>query len=634
MADTLEHSGLLTLPTELLVYIVTFLTTRDKAKIKCISSRLRGVMEAPSLWSEFLWPYYDSREERCVCNLLKSYGGYIKILSFPDHVPPLDMFQYCVNVLRLDLATHPTAKLGPSELHTAIKYMGKLQKLDVYCCNAPNDLTQILLVCANIEELTIRVQKPYLPIDYIRLKAAVSFFLFKWKEKGFMPSILNIVCYNGLSSLINEVLELWPASNSSLPSGHTGNLRLYSDLKVPLDLFPTLPVLQLHFGQGAKALCVYASKLGLVGLKNDLMILSNCNHGGNIAYKVGLWKGGNNINSHKFNITSINLKSMTDCNFSSSVNFDHSDLDRLAVACPNLQRLDISFTNCLENFQGMCSIAKRCHSLQGLNLLGIHMTDMKNHMQLWEILSDLKLTHLAIELCNIIPFEGNDTNLTTLYRKFLQLKALHLVHDIHFSCLGCKSYDDKHAVLLSHFPSLTCCLLNAVPHRCSDTMKNIVTNCKELKYLRCCYLKTPGMRTHPSLIVSSCNLQQLFIHSTFSHVSDSFMNTISAHGGLVHVLFHVSFISQEGMATLIMNSSNLLTFHVAVCAILQEDPELLLKLASYKLSHLSKDDVKSELKKRFSGKKLFLIDGFDIDKRTRAHHNWEELNLDVTSNLF
>ena len=32
--------------------------------------------------------------------------------------------------------------------------MDKLQTLDV-CCNAPNDLTQILLVCANIEELTI-----------------------------------------------------------------------------------------------------------------------------------------------------------------------------------------------------------------------------------------------------------------------------------------------------------------------------------------------------------------------------------------------------------------------------------------------------------------------------------------------
>ena len=34
------------------------------------------------------------------------------------------------------------------------------------------------------------------------------------------------------------------------------------------------------------------------------------------------------------------------------------------------------------------------------------MTDIENHMQLWEILSSMKLTHLEVELCIIIPFEG------------------------------------------------------------------------------------------------------------------------------------------------------------------------------------------------------------------------------------
>ena len=275
--------------------------------------------------------------------------------------------------------------------------MRKLQKLDV-CWTATNDLTQLLLVCVNIEELTIRVLKPCLPIDCLQFKAAVGSFLFKWKEKGFTPSILNMVCHDDLSSLIDDVLGLWPASISDLPAGHTGNLRLYSDLKVPLDLFPTLPVFQLHFaGQGVKALCVDASKLGLVGLKNDLMILSKCSHGSNMAYKVALWKSSNNINSCQFNITSISLKSVTEFNLSFSVNFDHSDLDRLAVACPNLQRLDLSFSNCLESLQGIRSIVECCHNLQGLNLLGVQVTDMKNHMQLWEILSGLKLTHLAIE---------------------------------------------------------------------------------------------------------------------------------------------------------------------------------------------------------------------------------------------
>ena len=80
---------LLTLPTELLVYILMFLpTVRDKVKMKYVSHRLQSVIEVPSLWSEFVWPYYDSREERCVINLLKSCGGYMKTISFPDYVPP------------------------------------------------------------------------------------------------------------------------------------------------------------------------------------------------------------------------------------------------------------------------------------------------------------------------------------------------------------------------------------------------------------------------------------------------------------------------------------------------------------------------------------------------------------------
>ena len=97
---------LLALPTELLVYIFMFLpSARDKVKMKYVSSRLQSVMEAPSLWSEFVWPYYDSREELCMNNLLKSCGRYMKTVSFPDYVPPslqlVNMLGWCCNVIEL-----------------------------------------------------------------------------------------------------------------------------------------------------------------------------------------------------------------------------------------------------------------------------------------------------------------------------------------------------------------------------------------------------------------------------------------------------------------------------------------------------------------------------------------------------
>ena len=163
-------------------------------------------------------------------------------------------------------------------------------------------------------------------------------------------------------------------------------------------------------------------------------------------------------------------------------------------------------------------------------------------------------------------------------------------------------------------------------------MKNILINCKELKYFRYCYSKSVAS-IKPSLSFA-CNLTQLLINLVTAQLTDRFMSTVSSHGGLEHVFFHVLTISQEGLAKLIKNSPKLLTFHVGVRAIIQEDPELLLQLGR-KCQQLDPDDVKTELKKMFSNKKLFHVDGLYIKKGpVRMQLDWEEMNIDVTLNLF
>ena len=74
--------------------------------------------------------------------------------------------------------------------------------------------------------------------------------------------------------------------------------------------------------------------------------------------------------------------------------FDSKHLEQLAVTCPNLQRLDVrNNKSCLNNLQGLQTITSSCHNLQGLNLLGIPVSEVEDQTQLWEILSDMKLTH-------------------------------------------------------------------------------------------------------------------------------------------------------------------------------------------------------------------------------------------------
>ena len=89
--------------------------------------------ETPSLWREFVWPYYDSYDECSVKEVLKVYGQqHIKLLSFPScRVPStrlVKMLQYCSNVQHLSL---PSTGLHPEQLRKTIYHMRFLQNLDV-----------------------------------------------------------------------------------------------------------------------------------------------------------------------------------------------------------------------------------------------------------------------------------------------------------------------------------------------------------------------------------------------------------------------------------------------------------------------------------------------------------------------
>ena len=99
-------------------------------------------------------------------------------------------------------------------------------------------------------------------------------------------------------------------------------------------------------------------------------------------------------------------------------------MGQLATLCLNFQGLNLSENgHCLKSLQGLRAIANGCDSLQ-LNLSGIKVTDVEDHMQLWEILSDMKLTHLTISLCLLVPLDGDDTcmqNFIILYEKFSHL---------------------------------------------------------------------------------------------------------------------------------------------------------------------------------------------------------------------
>lgn len=166
-------------------------------------------------------------------------------------------------------------------------------------------------------------------------------------------------------------------------------------------------------------------------------------------------------------------------------------------------------------------------------------------VNVWETLSGMKLTHLSVDTSLFGTSLGDihKTQLVALFKQCTTLQALELSNSMDS---GSQTYHD----LLPHFPSLKYCRLINQNNICAE---HIFTTCKNLRFF-----SYYGRRF--SLSSAHNNLQQLCISSRHTDLNDNFMNTVSAHGGLIHVAFFVGSVTGHGITTLIKNSLNLLTF--------------------------------------------------------------------------
>ena len=367
---------LLSLPVELLVYIISFLpTVRDKVKLRYVSRRLQVVSETPSLWSEFVWPLYDRREEHSV---LRDCGEYIKRLVFPDHVITstlVKMLSYCNNVTELRLP--PGSKLSCKQLEI-LQSMEQLEKLEVLLSSDFKPLLQI----GRLKELTVHAEEKETQLFCMPCVE-------EWVAKGFISYNLNIVVHTYnlnivehefVEQLQKSFLESWRQWNSTIPVGHTAYLKLYNtgNNRSPLNFFPIFPTVQLEFSQTATLPFVKTSSFGVLGLEGDLVLLTDTVHDGRTAVKAKI------MTPDEFNhiliILNSSVKSLnfvTDFDFIQCQFLHSGHLEQLAIACPNIQRLNLGGnTECLDSLQGLRMIAHCCVDLCGLNLRGIALENV------------------------------------------------------------------------------------------------------------------------------------------------------------------------------------------------------------------------------------------------------------------
>lgn len=431
----------------------------------------------------------------------------------------------------------------------------------------------------------------------------------QWVEKNFVPSSINVVSEVFPHFMIEQV-EKWFRRNQKCPAGHNAIIKFYGSLKLPLDVFSPFPIFQLEYGPRASLPFISTSSVAS-SLEEELLLLTKTTDDKKckaivMANSLFYKKAANS----KFHCNIADLKLVTYFDAIYCRQFHSAHLEQVAIACPNLEQLSIQGSDSLKSLQGLHSIALNCEKLQGLNLLGISVCNVENHFKLWKILSKMKLTTLMIDLCLIKPNTGSEQNLASVFKNIVWLKVLTIVADDY--CDKCNNSKDGEMSFLSYFPVLTYCELNSLS--CRNSIMKSSTNCKKIEYFYLsCYDKEPNVLS----LAPSCELRQLSIFSKSTSLTETFMEAVSAHGRLEHIVLVINSVTIDGIVTLVKNSPMLIT-----CRIITVNDEQS-KAPNF-------EELKSMLKKKYCTRKLFTAGSYQfecVEKRYRDLLQGTEFSL-------
>ena len=154
----------------------------------------------------------------------------------------------------------------------------------------------------------------------------------------------------------------------------------------------------------------------------------------------------------------------------------------------------------------------------------------------------MRLTYLAIEhhIITRIRWVEDREKMIRLFQECLSLKAL----EIHADGSSVKKCELS---VLSNFPSLVHCIVGNV----SNNVEVVINSCSKLKYF--VHVGWTLKFSH-KLSTKNNNLEELCIksfHVDTLSIPDIFMQSVSAHGGLVHVVLCAGTFSSGGIITLI-----------------------------------------------------------------------------------
>ena len=546
------------------------------------------------------------------------FGKHVKHFHFANYIAPSKleaMLKHCKNVIHLSLPL----LYNFDRLKKIVHCMGNLQVLDVLSTGTHQ---QHFTLASNLKELRLRMK-------CFRLQQCLE----EWVNFNYIPKKLNILCsdmfYNMTSSLYAWISMLMTKPLQRISStGTSAWCSIYFT-----EYSASIPHVQLQVADSSVIMSsVKASKYGILGLYGDTLHLTQGSYRGEKVQKALLIKADVDcVDTSIISLTSITYFDASCFHDRLFAGLFPGHLEQLSIACPNLQRLNLSYnSDCLNNLQGLHSLAVNCKSLRGLSLKAIHSHEGKcSRIELWEILCSLRFTQLAIEPCTIKQCDSSHRNaipssvasfeqqgsaivehqrLDHLFQRYTSLQLLE-VGDIEEYYLPC-TLSDGELLLLTKFPSITSYRLCNLPsNNCNRALKQIF----DQKYLRCLFLCKRSLGTLSLSMEGQCpGLQHLYINSASTVPTEAFIETLCSHGGLEHVILFFKSLTLRNIENIIERSSNLVTFHVYL------NTRAFLKAQLKQLT--------AAIKAKFSKRRLFNGGSFTVKV---SHHGGLNVNNDT-----
>lgn len=573
--DTVPCCYLDVLPPEVLLRILSSLSTYEKLFVRQTCRRLYSLSSDSSLWTHVTW-HYSLRNSAGLFCALKLARLSLKRVEVHVSGRTFKMSDFCIHVARCKSLGAVYLDLGEANIRDSSvkKFLLSLQ---------PNSRLSLYASQATLDKLfpvSRSGARSYAVSDFVNvqdLEIPLVIDFREWIMHGCQPPYVNCVSHKVLhiSKVLYNVVE------SEALSRCVENARLF--ITSGVEYFRS-PKLECSVKNGLTVPVVILDRSRFIYLA-----LSRNNIGDEkFSNAVRLL---DQLYPFYFDITdAIVLASISSVQIEHCLELQSKHLAILAQECPGLAYVNLTGCWwCLRELDGLAALASSCVRLTDLSLKNIHRHEVSSVTKLWEILSQIsRLKSLALTNCLVKPdidggapaaasaSAGRRSTIPSTsqqsFEKFQQctekmtlLRSLELVEDdddnrCNSKCGAC--FTDAEFRLLSKLTGIKCLYIELPALSFCSGLAEFLSHLKYLTVLS--VQKHPGnMLTLPTEPAVYQRLEELTIDCNDHIVRDEFVSALIPNPNLVYVDFKVHSIHERAVVELAKSCPKLVNFKIA-----------------------------------------------------------------------